>query len=157
MENEIWKDCPEFEETHEVSNEGRVRSKDRMSKNSRGSGYRLWKGKILVLSPTKTVDYLYVKIWANNKRQQRSVHRLVAMAFIPNTDDSKNEVNHLDLNKLNNKVENLQWVSPSENKRHAHANGAHDHVNYDWVRKPKSKETREKMSQAAYKRWNKGE
>ncbi len=47
------------------------------------------------------------------------VHRLVAIAFIPNSDGTKKEINHMDANKLNNSASNLEWVSRSENIRHA--------------------------------------
>lgn len=57
-------------------------------------------------------------------------HRLVALAFIPNDDKNKNQVNHIDGNKLNNCVDNLEWVTQSENQQHAlkHELRAFDHV-----------------------------
>lgn len=57
-------------------------------------------------------------------------HRLVAVAFIPNSDTEKNQINHIDGNKLNNCVDNLEWVSQEENQQHAlkHELRAFDHV-----------------------------
>jgi hypothetical protein len=66
--------------------------------------------------------YVAIKLTAGGDRKHRLVHRLVAQAFIPNPDEKK-EVNHIDGNKLNNNVYNLEWVSSSENKRHALDNG----------------------------------
>lgn len=90
---------------YEISNLGRVRNsntqyilKGRLSK----SGY-------LQVS-LKNIE--------NNKYQNQYVHRLVAEYFIPNDDDNKNQVNHKDGNKENNNVENLEWVTPSENLIH---------------------------------------
>lgn len=62
--------------------------------------------------------YVAIKLTAGGKRKHRLLHCLVAEAFIPNEDCNK-EVNHIDGNKLNNNVCNLEWVSSSENKRHA--------------------------------------
>lgn len=53
------------------------------------------------------------------------VHRLLALAFIPN-DYNKKQVNHIDGNKLNNSLDNLEWATPSENIIHSHKIGAHD-------------------------------
>lgn len=69
-----------------------------------------------------------------------SVHQLVAECFIPNP-DGKPYVNHKDLNKLNNTVENLEWVTPTENVRHAYQNG----IAVDGIRRH-SEETRKRVS-----------
>lgn len=66
--------------------------------------------------------YSIVHLYENGKRKTVQVHRLIALAFIPNP-LGKKEVNHKDGNKLNNKVENLEWVTPSENLSHAVKNG----------------------------------
>lgn len=66
----------------------------------------------------------YKRVWLtiNGKRERYSVHRLVALCFIPNP-DKKLEVNHIDGNKLNNDVSNLEWCTRSENEQHAWKNG----------------------------------
>lgn len=68
--------------------------------------------------------YLCVHLSVNNKSWTLLVHRLVAMAFIPNP-DNKPEVNHIDGDKWNNKVDNLEWNTSSENMAHAHKMGLH--------------------------------
>lgn len=73
-----------------------------------------------VLSGCISSGYRSVKLTFENSRQQRFyVHRLVAEHFIPNPDpENKTVVNHKDGNKLNNNVDNLEWVSPRENNLH---------------------------------------
>lgn len=61
--------------------------------------------------------YLRVGLWNKQKAKNCFVHRLVAMAFVPNP-ENKPEVNHKDGNKLNNSASNLEWVTGAENKRH---------------------------------------
>lgn len=63
-------------------------------------------------------DYGYVELWKNNKGKKFRIHRLVAETFIPNT-LGKEQVNHIDGNKKNNCISNLEWVTPKENIRHA--------------------------------------
>lgn len=105
---EVWRDIKGFEGRYQVSNLGRVKSlarrmvvKDRILKpfgNNKG--------------------YKCVHLW-NIQYKEPLVHRLVAEAFIPNPSNKK-EVNHKDGNPLNNKVENLEWVSHRENMLHSH-------------------------------------
>lgn len=63
-------------------------------------------------------SYGYVELWKNNKGKKFRIHRLVAETFIPNY-DNKEQVNHIDGDKTNNCVSNLEWVTPKENIRHA--------------------------------------
>lgn len=75
-----------------------------------------------VIATTKTKDnYLYVKVVdSNGKRYSKRVNRLVALSFIENADPlNKTQVNHKDLDTLNNSVDNLEWVTPSENIQHS--------------------------------------
>lgn len=66
--------------------------------------------------------YLVIDLYENNIRKNYKVHRLVANAFIKNK-DNKLTVNHIDGNKLNNSVENLEWATYKENNNHAIKNG----------------------------------
>ena len=113
---EIWKDVKGYEGYYEVSNIGNVRSVDRMVKHSKG-GLRIYKGKTLV--PCLSVDgYRLVHLSKLNVSEMKRVNRLVAEAFIPNP-DSLPQVNHLDENKLNNRVDNLEWTTHKENTRYS--------------------------------------
>lgn len=64
--------------------------------------------------------YYIATLCINGKPRSFSLHRLIALQFVPNDDpESKTQVNHIDGNKLNNKTENLEWVTPEENMRHS--------------------------------------
>ena len=76
-----------------------------------------------LLKPTiDEYGYERVALFKMHRTKHYRVHRLVAQAFIPNP-DNKEQVNHIDGNKRNNNVENLEWVTNAENMRHARENG----------------------------------
>ena len=103
---EEWRTIVGYEGQYEVSSYGRVRSLDRFY-------YRLHKGK--VLSPTKDrYGYLTVTLNCNGKSKTIKIHRLVAQAFLPNPDNLP-QINHLDEDKTNNRVDNLEWCDPKYN------------------------------------------
>lgn len=112
---EIWKDVIGFEGYYQVSNMGRVKSLTRVS------NYCIRKGKILSLKKTNT-GYLEGNFSLFGKRTMFRVHREVAKSFLKN-DCNYETVNHIDGNKLNNKVTNLEWVSIQKNIEHAFKNG----------------------------------
>lgn len=104
---EIWRDIPDYEGLYQVSSMGNVKSLPKMC------GYRKDKGKIL--SPfINTNGYKLVTLCKNNKQKHYQVHRLVAMTFIPNV-NSKPQVDHINRVRTDNRVENLRWVTVSEN------------------------------------------
>lgn len=112
----LWKDIVGFDGAYQVSNDGQVRSVARTVIASTGSVYHL-KGKLL--RPADNGDgYLFVALRCAGKYVQRTVHRLVAEAFIPNP-EHKETVNHIDGNKSNNLVANLEWATQAENNTHA--------------------------------------
>ena len=109
---EIWKDIKGYEGLYQVSNLGRVKS----LKYHRGSREQILKPKI-------TKDGYYETALCHNKKYKYiRTHRLVAMAFCKNP-YNKLEVNHKDGNKLNNYADNLEWVTSSENHKHAYKIG----------------------------------
>lgn len=124
-EQETWKAIPGFETHYEASNNTQIRSIDRVvPMKNRGlfKSVTTRKGKVMAQSIVN--GYYYVALLnPNTKKCHRiAVHRLVAQAFIPNPENKK-QVNHINGNKLDNRVDNLEWVTPSENTTHAHKNG----------------------------------
>lgn len=114
MENEIWKDIPGYIGKYQASNLGRIKSLSRRI-NSKALNGRVIKERILK-HYTKPNKYQSIDL---GQRNTRSIHRLVAMAFLPNP-LNKPCVNHIDGNPSNNKVENLEWCTYSENELHSH-------------------------------------
>lgn len=108
MSKEIWKDIEGYEGLYQVSNLGRVKS-------------NLRKGKILKSNSTYD-GYYNVTLSKNGKLKTYRIHRLVCIAFLDNP-LNKSEVNHIDGNKKNNNIENLEWCTRSENAEHAHKTG----------------------------------
>ncbi len=104
---EIWKDVPGFEGKYQISNLGRVKSFKRNCK-----------GIIKTLSIT-VHGYNDICLWVNNKRRHHSVHRLVLLAFIPNP-ENKPCANHINGIKTDNRIENLGWITYSENEKHSY-------------------------------------
>lgn len=117
---EIWKDVEGYEGILQVSNLGRVRTLDHYVRHKKPEHKKLIKGKI-----HKTIvgnsGYEYFMFTHNGISKHMQIHRLVAKAFIPNP-GMKLQVNHIDCNKLNNKAENLEWCTASENMKHAYLN-----------------------------------
>ena len=120
---EIWKSCKEAPGILEVSNMGRVRALDRPSRvygrkrNGvvQGEFIQRRPGKVLSPCVTKT-GYLEAAVMVQGKRTKYRVHRLVASAFVDGYFDGAC-IDHVDGNKLNNRADNLQWVTLAENTR----------------------------------------
>lgn len=102
----VMVDIKGYEGLYAVTDDGRVWSYPKATKHN---------GKMITLSPHRS-GYITVELSKNGKQKRFYVHRLVAQAFIPN---EKKEVNHKNGIKTDNRVENLEWVTSSENKLHA--------------------------------------
>ena len=122
MENiEIWKDILGYEGIYQISNFGIAKSLQRNSLGKFGNVILL---KEKILKYNKTKGYLFVTFLKSHKIKNQSIHRLVAMAFIPNP-DKKPCVNHINGIKIDNRIENLEWCTHSENTKHAFNIGLH--------------------------------
>lgn len=116
---EEWRDIEGFDD-YQVSNLGTVKCKDRYIKTAIGA--KLLKERLIALNVQRT-GYVTVYMKDNSVVWKTvSVHRLVAITFIPNP-EKKREVNHIDGDKANNCLDNLEWATPSENQRHSRARG----------------------------------
>lgn len=118
MCTEIWKSIPGFEELYEASNLGNIRSLPRIRFQA---GAKL-KGRVMKSSADEW-GYRHLSLRVNGVRKTYKVHRLVLMAFVGVSDL---QVNHRDGVKFNNKLENLEYVTPSENLLHAMELGLHN-------------------------------
>lgn len=143
-EVEIWKSLVFLGYlNYEVSNMGQVKSLN----------YR-HTGKERLLKPSKDKDgYLQLSLYQNTQKKTFRVHKLIALAFIPNDNPiEKTEINHLDENKENNHVSNLCWCSCIDNNNYGTRN---ERMSKTKKGKPKSEEHKQKISQARKGKGNK--
>ena len=109
LPGEEWRDVVGYEGFYQISNLGRVKS--------------FYSGDVRIIKPAKRSDeYLSVGLYKDRYSVTHYVHVLVAGAFLPNP-EGKPQINHIDGDKTNNRVENLKWVTGSENMNHAYKIG----------------------------------
>jgi len=114
---EIWKDIPNYEGLYQVSNLGRIKSLKRKVR-SKGGSFKIVKERFLRSWMNR--GYSQVDLSKNNKTKAFSVHRIVMIAFIG---ESELDVNHKNGIKTDNRLENLEYCTKSENMLHAYKKG----------------------------------
>lgn len=116
MMEEIWKDILDYEGYYQISDLGNIRSLDRIIKHSTGAD-KICRGSSKVIHTTPN-GYKTARLYKKGIGKQMLVHRVVAKVFIPNP-KNKPCVNHINGIKTDNRVENLEWVTYSENQIHS--------------------------------------
>lgn len=118
---EEWKDIKDYEGIYQVSNLGRIKHLEQTeytyNYRTKTMLKRVRKERILSCKRIGN-NYITVDLSKNGNFVAKALHRLVAETFIPNPDNKK-QVNHIDGNKQNNRVDNLEWTTASENNKHA--------------------------------------
>lgn len=114
--SEKWLPVKGYENLYEVSNYGRVKSLKRATTS----------GKVLKLYKNPN-GYVYVSLCKDNIKKQKRVHKIVLEAFCPDHDPFKDQIDHIDGNKANNMLSNLEWVNGSENMKRAYATAPETH------------------------------
>lgn len=116
MENEIWKDVIGYEGLYQVSNLGRVKSLPKKTANR-------FRAEIVYLKQqTDIFGYRHYVLSKNSVSKKIKTHRIIAEAFIKNK-HNKSQINHINGIKHDNRIENLEWCSQSENQKHAYILG----------------------------------
>ena len=105
---EEWRDIKGYEGRYQVSNTGKVMTL--------GTGVTHKEKRLLKFS-TSHGRYYIVAMTKDGKTRYFTVHRLVALTFIPNDDPTRNQIDHIDGNSKNNCAENLRWCTAAENNR----------------------------------------
>lgn len=115
LENEIWKDIPGYENFYQVSNTGKVKSLLRTVNKSNGRKQTMPEK---IMSNNFDGEYFSVQLQRDWIAKRCKIHKLVVLCFIPE-DCNRTCVNHIDGNKLNNHLNNLERCTISENSKHA--------------------------------------
>lgn len=117
LENEIWKDVKGFEGIYKVSSLGRLMSVERKVFLPTRGIYRILQSKILRFYESK-FGYYCIVLQKEKTLFRARVHRLVAEAFLDKKCKSHTTVNHINKNRKDNRLENLEWCSQRENVTH---------------------------------------
>lgn len=117
----LWHPAPGYYGRYEITRDGRVRSLPRFVNSPAAGGQRKISGKAIAIQLVKGYPAFLAR-GEDGKKTTAYLHRLIAMAFVPNP-DGKPHVNHIDGDKANFDPANLEWVTRAENMQHAHDTG----------------------------------
>lgn len=133
MENEIWKDIPGYEGRYQVSNLGNVKSLSRVIYDVNGIRISSRKSKIIKCYLTND-NYKRIGLSKQNKQKHIYIHQLVAMAFLNHKPDGTQKlvVDHINNNKLDNRLENLQVITNRENSRRVQGSYTSNYKGVSW-------------------------
>lgn len=112
---EEWRNIEGYKGLYQVSNLGRVKSLPKARTSPKGSRYVR---SSVILKGFDNRGYRYVILYKDGKGHSKKIHRLVAEAFIPNP-YNLSDVNHIDYNRANNVVTNLEWISKADNLKYS--------------------------------------
>lgn len=145
---EIWKDVSGYEGMYQVSTFGRIRtvSHSVTSRSRNGTPYLLNVPARIKKATRGSDGYYDISLYKNNQPKYFSVHQLVAQTFLPNP-DNKPTVNHIDGDKSNNHLDNLEWATYDEQMAHASKLGL---LNYH----SRDSEKYNSIAVANLERWN---
>lgn len=119
MEKEIWKSVKGYEGLYEISNHGRLK---KLAKSWKcGWNTTINREESITLGNKNSYGYLDFDFCKNGSSKKTKIHRVVAQHFLPNPDDHR-VINHIDGDKTNNHVSNLEWCSHKTNNEHAYIN-----------------------------------
>lgn len=118
---EVWKNIPRYE-GYQASNLGRIRTYNKTTYTKR-HGIRHWGNRVLKYKSNSTKTGYRVDLWKNGKPHTLLVARLVATTFLEDLIETNMTANHKNGNRLDNRVENLEWLSRSENIKYGFENG----------------------------------
>lgn len=137
------KDIPGFEGLYAATEDGRIWSYPKTAMGGKT-------GKVMRKIPAKFLKpyvmkhgYHQLSLYKDGCTFKYLVHQLIAYTFLPTIPGKKYQINHKNLNKSDNCVENLEWVSPIENVRHANRNGVHNRGERHGISKLSEKQVRE--------------
>ena len=122
-----FKIIPNTNEAYSISPEGQVLSNARLIKRPKRNGGNYYSKDRVLKWAINNKGYAYVDLRINNKTRRQLVHRLVALTYIPNPKNLP-YVNHKDFNPLNNKIENLEWCTASENVQYSAKRGRYSNM-----------------------------
>lgn len=120
--DEVWKDIPGYEGIYQASTFGQIRTAEGKTTNTKRHGIRHWKSRILKGKGCNPKTGFRVSLWKDGKSKDFLVARLVALTFLGEPKEGFT-VNHIDGNRMNNRIDNLEWLSLRDNIRHGFETG----------------------------------